>query len=352
MINKTMEIFNKKPNMTNPFLSVCITSYNRTKELKRCLESINSKKYTDKIEIIISEDHSPQRNIIKNIVSSFALTSKYHVIFNSNKINIGYDNNLGKLIELANGQYILFLSDDDALMNNAIDTIIDCLKIEKPPLLFSPFFSYYSNNYKRKYKNSFKISASEKNAAKYLHDSILFSGLIFDSNLIKEYDSTRFKNFNYYQVYLFLNIIFKYGGYYLDFPTIHCFGDGENAYGIAESSEKNEFLANRKSIYSDIEFHKGLFKTIDIFDKENHTDIKKEFSKEYSLRSYRGLRNAKKSGKKEFNQYWEKLKHLDIKLSWIAKSYFIMLSILGWKVSDWIIEIPKKVLIYYREHRK
>jgi glycosyltransferase involved in cell wall biosynthesis len=141
MINKTMEIFNKKPNMVNPFLSICITSYNRTKELKRCLESINSKKYADKIEIIISEDHSPQRNIIKKIVSNFALTSKYHLIFNSNEINIGYDNNLGKLIELANGQYILFLSDDDALMNNAIDTIIDCLKIEKLLYYLAHFLS-------------------------------------------------------------------------------------------------------------------------------------------------------------------------------------------------------------------
>lgn len=261
-----MEKLNSNRNQINPFLSICITSYNRVKELERCLKSINTAKYADNIEIIVSEDHSPQRANIEKIVLKFASNSRYHVIFNSNEVNKGYDNNLGRLIELANGQYILFLSDDDALINNSLDIIIECLQIEKPSLLFSPFLLYYSNEYKRKYNNSFKIYANEKNAGKYIEDSILFSGLIFRTDLIKEFDARNFKNLNYFQVYLFLNVVYKYGGYYLNIPLINVFGDGENAYGISESSEKNEYLADRKSIYSDLEFHKGLIKTIDIFD--------------------------------------------------------------------------------------
>ena len=48
----------------NIFLSICITSYKRVKELRRCLDSIDSKS-PEIVEVIVSEDCSPQREQIK-----------------------------------------------------------------------------------------------------------------------------------------------------------------------------------------------------------------------------------------------------------------------------------------------
>ena len=95
-------------------ISICITSYKRLKELDRCLNSIDSH-YVDDVEIVVSEDHSPEKENIEKLVKAFSETSPYHVVFNSNEQNLGYDRNLKKLMTLANGQYIFYLSDDDCL---------------------------------------------------------------------------------------------------------------------------------------------------------------------------------------------------------------------------------------------
>ena len=93
-------------------VSVCITSYKRVRELERCLKSIDSKR-TDTIEVVVSEDCSPQRKEIRKVVVDYAERSPYHVVFNTNEQNLGYDRNLKMLATLASGEYVLYLSDDD-----------------------------------------------------------------------------------------------------------------------------------------------------------------------------------------------------------------------------------------------
>ncbi len=329
------------------FLSICITSYNRISELKRCLDSIDSK-LEKEIEIIVSEDCSPKKNEIKEIVNEYIKNSKYKVIFNSNEKNLGYDRNLGKLIELAKGKYILFLSDDDSLISEALDKMIDKVKRENPSLVFSPFYENVSKIMERKFSTDFHIESGELNAGKFLYSSILFSGLIFEKSKVKDYDASGFVNLMYFQVYLFLSITKKYGADYFDIPLVFCMNDGENAFGISESSIKNELLANRKSIYSNLEYHKGLIQVIKKFDLDNNTDIIKIFSKEYSLRSYGGMARARLVGKNELENYWNKIKKLDIKMSLTAKVYKFMLKYMGSKVSDNILSIPKKTLMIFR----
>ena len=53
-----------------PFLSICITSYNRVNELYRCLKSVDTVN-KDLIEIIVSEDCSPKKDEIAQIVNRF-----------------------------------------------------------------------------------------------------------------------------------------------------------------------------------------------------------------------------------------------------------------------------------------
>lgn len=124
--------------MKDKFLSVCITSYNRVNELRRCLNSIKTR-YSDEVEIIVSEDNSPQRDAIADMVKQFAGESSIDVIFNT-KVNQGYDRNLGRLKSLASGKYIFYLSDDDCIMDGALDKVIDALKEQKPALMFEPFY--------------------------------------------------------------------------------------------------------------------------------------------------------------------------------------------------------------------
>jgi len=307
--------------------------------------------YKDLIEIIVSEDCSPKKEEISKIVELFISETDYSVLYNTNIYNLGYDCNLGKLIELARGVYILFMSDDDAFCEKALDKIIDTLQKMDCAVAFSPFLSNYTGGIERKFNKTMLIPKGIKNVKKYLYCAILFSGLIFKKKFIMDYSSDKFKNLIYFQVYLFASVLYRNNGCYIDLPLVQCINDGENAFGISDSSEKNSLLADRKSIYSNLEYHKGLIRVIELFDDENGTDLKNSFAREYSLRAFTGLSKARKAGQRELIIYWNKMKALNVKLSWIAKMYYWALKILGYRVCDFIFDIPKKILLGLRKRQ-
>lgn len=329
----------------NPFLSICVTSYNRVNELYRCLKSVDSV-YIDLIEIVISEDCSPKKDEIEQIVNCYISETDYNVVYNTNIINLGYDRNLGKLIELARGEYILFMSDDDTFCIKALDKIIVTLQEKECAVAFSPF---KENNkdffFNREFGKTMLIPQGIENVKKYLYCSIMFSGLIFKKSQIIYYSADNFKNLIYFQVYLFASVLYKKPGCYIDVPLIHNVGDGENAFGLSDSSEKNPLLANKESVWASLEYHKLLIKVIEIFDDENGTDLITSFSKEYSLRSYVWMFKARKEGKSELVIYWNKMNTLNIKLSFITKIYYWALKIFGYKVCDFIFYFPRIIIL-------
>ena len=326
-----------------PLLTVGITSYNRVNELIRCIKSIKTK-YIDDIEILISEDKSPLSLEIKNRVEQLADKSRYNIRFTTNEKNLGYDMNLGAIIKKSRGEYIFFMSDDDAVAKNSLDKIIEFIRERKDVgVLYAPFKYAGIKRKDRVRGEDHFIPAGANSAQKLIYDSILFSGLIFKKEYVEKYDSSRFKNLNYFQVYLFLQMLLHHGGYYFSKPSVICVGDGENAYGISESSGGNKILANRKSVKSNLEFNKTLIKVIRMFDEDEHTDIITSFSRQYSIHSYSGLSIAREQGIKYYNEYWKILKNLDIKLNPVIYVYYIVLLILGRKCSDFVFSGFRKI---------
>ena len=334
------------------FLSICITSYKRVKELRRCLDAIDSKD-ASLVEVIVSEDCSPQKEQIRAEVEDYASTSPYKVVFNTNENNLGYDRNLKKLATLATGEYVFYMSDDDCLYPNTLDDLIQVLQEKQPAMAYAPFWYGYdeAKEAKRKHQGSHMIESGEGPVSKRVYDAILFSGLTFKREYLLGIDGERFKNLNYIQVYMFLDVMYHHGGYYHDVLMIDSVSDGENAYGTVDSSNGgNDLLANRESIFSNIEFNKGLFKVIKMFDADNGTNVFSVFSKEYSLRSLAGLCRARKFGLKTYKEYWTRVKESGIELSAIAKIYHIIVMILGGDLSRKLFIIPRKVLAKARKH--
>lgn len=336
----------------NIFLSICITSYKRVKELRRCLDSIDSKS-PEIVEVIVSEDCSPQREQIKAEVEDFMKTSPYKVVFNTNENNLGYDRNLKKLASLATGEYVFYMSDDDCLFPNTLDGFIEELQTKRPAMAYAPFWYGYdeAKEAKRKHQGSEVIESGEESVSKRVYDAILFSGLTFKREYILNIDGERFKNLNYIQVYMFINTMYHHGGYYHDVLMIDSVSDGENAYGTVDSSNGgNALLANRESVFSNIEFNKGLFKVVKMCDSDNGTHIFSAFSKEYSLRSLAGLCRARRYGLKTYNEYWARVKSSGIELSPIAYTYYIIVFLLGASFSKSLFVLPRKLLKKVRGH--
>ena len=102
------------------------------------------------------------------------------------------------------------MSDDDAICPGFLDMLIPFLKNnDKYGVLYAPFIYSWNSNKDRYHGKSFEIRAGEDSASKYIYDSILFSGLIFKRECVESYDSSRFKNYNYFQVYMFLKTLYN-----------------------------------------------------------------------------------------------------------------------------------------------
>lgn len=334
-------------------ISICITSYNRVKELIRCLNSIDFDiNYCFDIEIIISEDCSPRRNEITKAVNNFKLNTNINVTYNKNEFNLGFDRNIGKLIELAKNDYVLLMSDDDCFEKGTLNVIYEQLKKKHPAYAYTPFKQIDNGELKRDYLYLENINKGINTILKHYDDAILFSGLIFRRELVSKYDASKFLNLNYYQVYLYLEIAYKYNGLYIHIPMINCIGDGENGYGSSDSSTNNPYLVDRESVFSNMEFNKGLIKVIRYFDNIHGTKLIKEYSKEYTLKSFYPMAKARKEGIQCLKIYWRRLNEMDISIGIKANFYYIILLILGYDLCIEIMKFPRKILINKRKNRK
>lgn len=330
--------------------SICITSYNRVKELERMLKSVDSVKYKDSIEIVVSEDKSPKKELIKEVVEDYKKATPYKVVFNTNENNLGYDRNLGKLKSLASGKFIIYMSDDDMFNPQQLDLYLDYILEHDCDMAFQPFTDI--PGYKREYSQSFFIKPSEANVAKHIDDAILFSGLTFKKEKIEDLNSEPFLNSYYFQVYMFMTTLYKWGGHFINIPLVSCVGDGENGYGLSDSSVKSELLADRKSIYSKLEFNRGLIKVIGIFDDENKTKVKDLYAREYTIHLLPDMCKARVMGKDAYKKLLDMQESLDIKLTFEYSVYKIFIALFGGKLTMKLFSIPKYLLLNYRKHFK
>ncbi|RUT57718.1 glycosyl transferase [Clostridium botulinum] len=117
--NKFLEQYSKN---IFPLVSVLIPTYNRPEYFKEALESVINQTYRN-IEIIIGDDstNDETENLIKeNYLNNYDNIKYYH-----NKKNLGqFDNDL-KLYDIAEGQFINFLMDDDLFRTTKIEKMMN-----------------------------------------------------------------------------------------------------------------------------------------------------------------------------------------------------------------------------------
>ncbi len=92
-------------------LNIVVTTYNRKKELKILLECIFQQTYKN-WTIIVADDNSDDD--MKSVIDSY---DNLRIVYFKNEINLGYANNCKKAFEYCSGKYVIFLSDDDCLID-------------------------------------------------------------------------------------------------------------------------------------------------------------------------------------------------------------------------------------------
>lgn len=332
-----------------PKLSVCIAAYNRPKELLQVLESLAVQSGGD-WNVVISEDKSPLGDEIERAAGSF---SRQHplmnLLYSSNEKNLGYDGNLRRLLDKADGEYCLFMSDDDLLVPGSLERIIAAISRSNIGFVSRAWKSIHKNTGKtleeHRYfsKDRFFPSGIDSITTLYRR-SVFISGLTVHRETARKCHTDRFDGTLLYQVYLLGRILMEMNGYYIsDIIAVRRVG-GDHYFGSSEI-ERGRFKPRQLLPDHSLLFIKGLFDIARVLDLEFCPGVFDMIRKDLGRYSYSMLeiqaRNIKGIA---FSNYANQLAKLGLGNNIILWIYYYLLRILGPNVCNNIIRSTKRLL--------
>jgi glycosyltransferase involved in cell wall biosynthesis len=110
-----------------PLLSICIPTYNRAALLEVCLASVlpQAAQFSRCVECVISDNASSDNTA--EVIERYQ--RQYPLRYSRNDTNIGIIGNITKVAsELAEGEYVWLLGDDDVMTAGAIERLVAILK--------------------------------------------------------------------------------------------------------------------------------------------------------------------------------------------------------------------------------
>ena len=109
-----------------PFLSVLISTYNRSTLLQKAILSVLKQDFKD-LEIIISDDNSSDDT--KNVVNKLMAEDERIKFVTNTKYKKGPNGNKNNALDNARGEFVMFLDDDDELLDGATLSLVDKAKL-------------------------------------------------------------------------------------------------------------------------------------------------------------------------------------------------------------------------------
>lgn len=117
--------------MSQPFISICIPVYNGQHYLKECLDSCLFQEY-ENYELVICDDGSQDESL--SIISTYAQQHKKIRYFKNEK-NLGLVGNWNRCIELAEGEWIKFVFQDDYITRDCLKEFVAAMQPDSVLLL-------------------------------------------------------------------------------------------------------------------------------------------------------------------------------------------------------------------------
>lgn len=327
------------------FVSICIPSYNRAKELRRLLESIDTK-HISEVQIVICEDKAPKRAEVKAVVEEFINRCSYEVKYVENHENLGHGKNLRECISKADGEYIILMGDDDVFIPEAFDNYFDFLKIHNDCgyILRSSRQLLENGNYEyfRYYKGDQLFSPGVKTYTKLFLKSVFMSGFTIKKELVKNYTNENLDETLLFQLYLQAEVCLKYPSAYCNTPFVQGIGDGISFFGTSEK-EKGLYTPGIL-VTNNLNFIRGFFKITNYIDTKYNLDsttiIKNELSKySFPLMSY-----TRKYGRKQFKNHCQELRNIGLDRTIYFSIYYLGLLYFGEKFCKKVILNIKKII--------
>ena len=129
--------------MAQRILTICVPSYNRLEQARRCVRSLLGQVDGSVVEIMVLDNGSDQ-----DYAEAFAAEAAFRgavedgsLILRRNPSNIGMSANFLRAYEVADGDWLWLVSDDDDIRPDAVSTILGAIDAHGPESGFIKFSS-------------------------------------------------------------------------------------------------------------------------------------------------------------------------------------------------------------------
>lgn len=233
--------------MFQPVISIIVPIYNAEKFIEKCLKTLIEQSYKN-IEIICINDGSEDKSI--NIISKYAEFDERIIIVNKKNSGVSVARNHG--IQIAKGEYIMFVDADDFLEKNACELLIKrALKIDADIIQFNhkkiinDKYVIYSQTLNET-KETFRLLDCIENGFPK-HDYIFCWDKLYKKEFLIKNNVQFDENLKYSEDFCFVLLIYKYN------PTFFMLNEYLYNYNIQSQSacrriSKFEMFSKLKNI--------------------------------------------------------------------------------------------------------
>ena len=294
-------------------LSICVPAYNRPQQLLDLLKSIDCR--PDGVEIIVCEDNSPKRLEIGLLTDEFSRSTHYQFKYFENQENLGFDGNIRELIRQSNGEFLIFMGDDDLFIPGALEKYIAFIKSK-----IGTDYGYVLRSYVSVHENGDveefrylprmrEFDSGEDSVAWLYKRSVTITAFTIKRVEALKYSTSLLDGTLLYQVYLMAEVCLTCKSIYCDFPVAiatQSFRLDKPMFGSAKS-ESGRYESGVVSPGNSINFTKAYFEVAKFIDARNGTSIVDKVRVSLSKYSYPFLSIQRKRGVKIFLDYTERL---------------------------------------------
>lgn len=150
----------------SPLVSICIPMYKGEKYLRECLDSVLAQTYAE-LEILIVDDVSSDGSA--GIVEEYMKRDKRIILYRNAK-NLGLVGNWNKCLELAKGEWIKFVFQDDLIAPECVEKMLKAvgghsMVVSERKFIFDNFVTEQVKDYYSKHLVSLKTLVSPSSPA-------------------------------------------------------------------------------------------------------------------------------------------------------------------------------------------
>jgi glycosyltransferase involved in cell wall biosynthesis len=334
----------------HPILTVAVPAYNRPGDLSVLLETILSQDYA-LFDVLVVEDQSPKQAEIRAVAEkAMGQRPDLRIRYHSNERNLGFDGNVRKVLELSEGEFTLFMGDDDLMRPGALARV--GAAIEANGNLGVILRAYEEVDYAtgkqhevfRYFPSDRRFPAGSPTMRTFFRRCVCIAGFTIHTESARNLATNRFDGTLLYQLYLGTRVVQQRDGYYIaDVLTAMRKDERQRHFFGSAVAEKGLFSPGQLTPEQSVQFMRGMVEIARAVEDETKAGVLDGILGDLSNYSYAYLKLHARNPR-VFLRYVRDLQRLGLARTPLFWGYAAGLLTLPSPVLDKVIRTLKSIL--------